>query len=62
MNKIDVPHNTKKYLRSLFGVSYPTIRKALNGKTKGGLAPKIRKAALMNGGREMVEKESINNG
>ncbi len=52
MKKILVQENEKTYLKGLFGVSYPTIRKALNGKSASSLSLKIRKAALERGGVE----------
>lgn len=55
MNKILVEPNEKVYLKRLFGVSYPTIRKALNGISDSSLSLKIRKAALERGG---VEKDN----
>lgn len=36
----------KVRLREIFGVSYPTVRDALNGKTKSVLANKIRHVAI----------------
>lgn len=50
MAEILVSHKEKKALKELFNVSYPTIRDALNGKTKSQLANKIRKTALIRGG------------
>jgi hypothetical protein len=45
----------------IFDVSYPTIRRALNGTTNTELAKKIRKVALIKGGVELkvVEKQNI---
>ncbi len=53
MNKILVENGDKKELRRIFGVSYPTIRKALNGNSKSLLSVKIRKAAIERGGMEV---------
>lgn len=55
MNRILVAPGEKLYLRRLFKASYPTVRKALNGKSSSSLSLKIRKAALERGGVE-VEK------
>lgn len=55
MNRILVALGEKLYLRRLFNVSYPTVRKALNGKSSSSLSLKIRNAALERGGVE-VEK------
>lgn len=52
MNKILVEPGEKMYLKELFGVSYPTIRKALNGLSDSILSIQIRKAALERGGVE----------
>lgn len=58
MNTIKVPHGCRNQLAKIFGVSLPTVRKALKGKTDNDLARKIRKAALENKGREQVEMDS----
>ena len=52
MNRILVAPGEKVYLKGLFATSYPTVRKALNGKSSSSLSLKIRKAALERGGVE----------
>lgn len=54
MAKILTEQGERQVLGKLFGVSQPTIRRALNGKTQTELAKKIRRVALQRGG---VEKE-----
>ena len=46
MAKILVENGERAYLGKLFGVSQPTIRRALDGKTNTDLAKKIRKVAI----------------
>lgn len=58
MNTIKVPHGFRNHLAKIFGVSLPTVRKALEGKTDNDLARKIRKTALENNGKEQVEMDS----
>ena len=55
---IKVDYSVRKEIMAALGVTYPTIRKALNGKTDTELSKKIRKAALAKGGVELkiVEK------
>lgn len=50
MAKILVENGERTYLGKLFGVSQPTIRRALDGKTNTDLAKKIRKVAIDRGG------------
>ena len=50
MAKILVENSERAYLGKLFGVSQPTIRRALDGKTNTDLAKKIRKVAIDRGG------------
>ena len=50
MAKILVENGERAYLVKLFGVSQPTIRRALDGKTNTDLAKKIRKVAIDRGG------------
>lgn len=50
MNTIIVDHGVRNKLMKLFNTSYPTVRKALDGKSKSLLSLRIRKAALENGG------------
>ncbi len=50
MAKILVENGERAYLGKLFGVSQPTIRRALDGKTNTDLAKKIRKVAIDRGG------------
>ena len=52
MNRILVAPGEKVYLTRLFAISYPTVRKALNGKSNSSTSLKIRKAALERGGVE----------
>jgi DeoR/GlpR family transcriptional regulator of sugar metabolism len=54
MNTIIVEHGSKKKLQKIFNVSHVTVRKALNGEKDTDLAKRIRKAALQNGGKEVV--------
>lgn len=61
MDIIKVEHGVNGKLQKLFGVSAPTIRRALRGNLEGRLsedkALRIRKAALENGGQILyVEK------
>ncbi|EGK00471.1 hypothetical protein [Dysgonomonas gadei] len=55
MDIIKVEHGVSGKLQKLFGVSAPTIRRALRGNLEGRLsedkALRIRKAALENGGQ-----------
>lgn len=54
MNRILVDLGGKMRLREIFGVSYPTVRDALNGKTRTALAQRIRRTAIRElGGVEM---------
>ena len=54
MNKILMDLGGKMRLRQIFGVSYPTVRAALNGKTQTALAQRIRRTAVKElGGVEM---------
>ena len=50
----------KKKLKELFGVTYPTVRKALRGDASTPLLIQIREAAIKRGGVEVEEakKES----
>ena len=50
MAKILVENGARAYRGKLFGVSQPTIRRALDGKTNTDLAKKIRKVAIDRGG------------
>lgn len=50
---IKVGHSVRKELMEALGVTYPTIRKALNGLTDNELAQKIRTTALAKGGIEL---------
>lgn len=52
MSKILVSNGEKGELVRIFNTSYPTVRDALNGKTKSVLSYKIRQAALERGGME----------
>ncbi len=57
---IKVDYSVRKKIMRTLDVSYPTIRRALNGTTNTELAKKIRKVALVNGGVELkvVEKQN----
>lgn len=57
---IKVDYSVRKEIMKIFDVSYPTIRRALNGTTNTELAKKIRKVALIKGGVELkvVEKQN----
>jgi hypothetical protein len=46
MAKILRDKGTVKELKTIFGVSHPTVLSALDGKTKSELANRIRKKAL----------------
>jgi hypothetical protein len=50
MDRIVVPHGTRKYLRKVFNCSYPFIHNALLGLSDHPKAARIRKAAMENGG------------
>lgn len=50
MAKILTERGERLLLGKLFGVSQPTVRRALDGKTQTELAKKIRRAALVRGG------------
>lgn len=52
MAKILTERGERMLLGKLFGVSQPTIRRALNGMTQTELARKIRRVALLRGGVE----------
>lgn len=54
---IKVKHSERKYLAELFDVTYPTVRKALNGKQATDLQRRIRKAAIERGGQELTIKK-----
>lgn len=53
---INVPYSVRKEIATALSVSYPTIRKALNGRAETDLQKKIRHVALLKGG---VEYEPI---
>jgi divalent metal cation (Fe/Co/Zn/Cd) transporter len=54
MNKIIVAHGKKQKLQKLFNACHVTVRKALNGEKEDDLSKRIRKAALEDGGLEVV--------
>lgn len=56
-NKILVDRGEKKYIRDLFGCTYPTVRSALSGKISTALHIKIRTVAKERGGVEMKYKK-----
>lgn len=64
MNRIIVPHGTCEKLQKIFGLSHVAINLALRGKYKGRVsedkAKRIRKAAIENGGEEVVAAENVN--
>lgn len=55
---IKVDYSVRKDIMAALGVTYPTIRKALNGTGSNELSEKIRASALAKGGVELkiVEK------
>lgn len=58
MNKILVDKGEKLALKRLFKTSYPTVRKALSGKSDSKLTYQIRQAALERGGLEVTPKKA----
>lgn len=50
---IKVDYSVRKEIMVALGVTYPTIRKALNGVTSNELSKKIRTVALAKGGVEL---------
>lgn len=46
LRKILVPTGAKKKLTEAFGVSYPTVRAALNGVTRSYVSYSIRESAI----------------
>lgn len=54
LTKILVDYYEKKELMQLLNVTYPTIRKALNGKCGSEISIRIRNAALERGGVEYI--------
>jgi|GEM_PF-423368 hypothetical protein len=46
LKKILVPAGVKKQLKDAFGVSYPTVRSALNGVTQSYVSHSIRESAI----------------
>jgi hypothetical protein len=57
MDEIRVKHGEVTRLMKQYGVSAPTVRKALRYETHTLLAQKIRSAAKARGGREMEIKQ-----
>jgi hypothetical protein len=61
MEIIKVEHGVSGKLQKIFGVSAPTIRRALRGNLEGRIsiekAKRIRKAALENGGRVLYTEK-----
>lgn len=55
MNKILIAHGNKKKLYAL--ACHVTVRRALNGEIDTELAKRIRKAALENGGCEVLKSK-----
>lgn len=60
-NLILVNVGEKKKLKDLFGVSYPTVRKALRGEANTPLLLKIREAAIKRGGVEVENPKKKSN-
>ena len=58
MGKILTQYGEREKLRELFKVSHPTVRDALNGKTKSELSQKIRIMAMKRGAIEQVAENS----
>lgn len=58
MNKILVDLGEKQNLKRIFKTSYPTVRKALNGKSESKLSFQIRKAAIERGGLEVIQTKT----
>ena len=56
MKRIIVDFGVKRKIMQLLDCTYPTVRTALAGKSDTKLAQKIRKAALENGGMELITK------
>ncbi|MFA7492700.1 MAG: hypothetical protein WCZ43_04190 [Proteiniphilum sp.] len=50
---IKVDYSVRKEIMKLLNVTYPTIRKALNGKTDTELSKRIREIAMAKGGIEL---------
>lgn len=50
---IKVDYSVRKEIMKLLNVTYPTIRKALNGKTDTELSKRIRETAMAKGGIEL---------
>lgn len=50
---IKVDYSVRKEIMKLLNVTYPTIRKALNGKTNTELSKRIRETAIAKGGVEL---------
>jgi|AGTN01.1.fsa_nt_gi hypothetical protein len=50
---IKVEYSVRKEIMKMLNVTYPTIRKALNGETDTELSKKIRKMAIAKGGVEL---------
>ncbi|SCD21771.1 Hypothetical protein PSM36_2982 [Proteiniphilum saccharofermentans] len=50
---IKVDYSVRKEIMKLLNVTYPTIRKALNGKTNTELSKRIRQTAIAKGGVEL---------
>lgn len=53
MNRILTRFGEINRIAAIMGVSRPTVRSALSGKTSSDLAKRIRKAALERGGVEV---------
>lgn len=50
---IKVDYSVRKEIMKVLNVTYPTIRKALNGKTNTELSKRIRETAIAKGGVEL---------
>lgn len=55
ISRVIVDHGEMNALATLFGVSLPTVRSALRGKTFTKLAQSIREIALVRGGTRVIE-------
>lgn len=59
MADVLVKQGVSKQLQERFGVSAPTVRKALRGITKSGLANQIRQAAIKEYGGRTDKTERV---
>ena len=59
MDVIIVDHGERQKLMKILNVSYPTIKKALNGEILNERAQKIREMAIKRGGKILTPNEDI---